>query len=155
MGKEVRKWSNWWSKALDAFLPTIPLRAPDLSPLITDSPKWERYDVAGSRWFGSLCNRLITQFDYEYPELMLGDRVMGTWNRERDILFGRQEPGELVAFDPSKYVLLERERKKVFNQASMDALMGLEGRDRLSAVQAFKQLVRSPPAQQRPTGNSR
>jgi len=142
LGSEVRGWSNWWSKALDAFSPTVPLRAPDLSPLITEPSYGERYDVAGSRWFGSLRNRIMFQMDNETLH-SCGERIAATWNRERDTLFSRQGPDELIAFDAEKYALAERQRKKGFNQACADALMGFRSGQRLAGFEHVKRPVLS------------
>jgi len=57
---------------------------------------------------------------------MLGDRVMGTWNRERNILFNEQNPAELVPFDKEKYIASEKLKKQIFSQVSTDSLMSQE-----------------------------
>jgi len=120
MGSEVRKWSSWWSKQLDTYLPTIPLRAPDLSPLLpTDEDHKGVFDAAGSRWLGSLRNRI----QYILP---LGPRSKEAWNRERDILFSKQGPDELRPFNVESYVAQEKERRKNFTQISQDSLMKLQ-----------------------------
>jgi len=143
MGSEVRKWSKWWSETLDRFLPTVPLRAPDLSPLLPDLENQKgNWSSTGSRWFGSLCNQILSDLDYKDPSLMIGDRVMGSWNRERDTLFSRQGPNELVPFEPEEYKQFERLRKKSFNQVALDAYLA-PGASRVDLYQSLRSVSKS------------
>jgi len=116
LGKDMRRWGTWWSKALDVYNATRHWRNPDLSPLLPSDREQVRGDTAvGSKFFGSVSQRVMYMFDSNFPELQLPDRVMGSWNTERAILFAEQQPFVNRNFDPDMYFRAEMLRKKGFH----------------------------------------
>lgn len=61
LGRDVRKWSSWWSESYDHFVRTTSLRNPDLSPAIRWDESPEVLEAPGSRWFASVINGLMSQ----------------------------------------------------------------------------------------------
>nr|QRW42885.1 putative replicase [Mensystermes virus] len=125
LGRDVRSWSSWWSRALDIYGSTRAWRNPDLSSLLPqDQEKVLGDDRVGSRFFGSVSQRVMSEFDQKYPDLQLPDRVMGTWTAERATLFYEQGPRITRNFDPDRYSISERERKRKFSPSY--AALGIE-----------------------------
>jgi len=114
VGPEVRKWSNWWSRAYEIYRGSLPFRDIDLSPIFkTDIIEGGR-SVLSSRYFASTRMRALYEVEFP-PEADILLRIDNVWTQERLVLFHEQDVFQGVTFNPEEYATSERQRRKSFS----------------------------------------
>jgi len=86
IGASVRDWEPFWSRAYGKYRATLGMRNLDLTPLVSEERVVQHQldSLPGSRYFGSLFNRLLYSVNLPDPSLL--EEFQDTWAEERHLL---------------------------------------------------------------------
>nr|QQM16259.1 putative replicase [Ransystermes virus] len=120
LGKGVRSWTTWWSKALDIFRRSSQFRHPDLSPIIPNDDASYRGGLSvGSSYFGAQIERVINRLSGPFGFSLYHDHLLELWHKELSALFEKQGPTMVSNFNPDLYKRVERQRRTHLSYARL------------------------------------
>jgi len=116
VGAPIEQWGRYWANAYEAYRATLGKRLLDMSPIVQGEQLPQGSGLPGSKYFGSLFNRLSYSWTFETDPSDFAE----AWAEERHILLKEEwsvlETREIFDsrsdFDPKEYVITDRLLKR-------------------------------------------